>query len=160
MAASDDGLCPIDITWMPAHTAEHDVGKVTKSSGEVLTAADRTANGKVDVSAKQAAQSNRTPKRVRDMIEQEAGEVSQMAVWLARVTHFANNFPFEGKFIRDSTADPAAKRARKGVKRKAAAASWSEPSVNSAVLSYGQVDRMLKVPRLAALRERILAKTG
>ena len=155
MAASDDGLSPIDITWMPAHTAEHDVGHLAKSNGELLSAIDRASNGKADLLAKAAAGVNRAPRGVRERIEAEAAELSHMAVWLARVTQEANHFPLDGRFIRDSTAGSA--RLRKGgIKRKVISPSGSEST--SAAKSLCQVERMLKVPRLSALRDRILSR--
>lgn len=155
MAASDDGLSPIDITWMPAHTAEHDVGHLAKSNGELLSAIDRASNGKADLLAKAAAGVNRAPRGVRERIEAEAAELSHMAVWLARVTQEANHFPLDGRFIRDSTAVSA--RLRKGgIKRKVISPSGSEST--SAAKSLCQVERMLKVPRLSALRDRILSR--
>ena len=94
-------------------------------------------------------------KRVRERIEAEAAELSHMAVWLAKVTQEANHFPLDGRFIRDSTAVSA--RLRKGgIKRKVISPSGSEST--SAAKSLCQVERMLKVPRLSALRDRILSR--
>ena len=70
----------------------------------------------------------------------------------------ANHFPLDGKYIRDSTAVSGSSRQKKGVKRKVS--SSSQVVVNSATTSLRQVERMLKVPRLAALSERILARVS
>ena len=48
---------------------------------------------------------NRVPKWIRDRIFNDAAQVSEMAVWIARVTQFANHFPLEDRYIRDSSAD-------------------------------------------------------
>ena len=81
--------------------------------------------------------------------------VSQMAVWVARITQHTNHFPIDGGYMRDSTADASAKRAQRGCKRKA----QSFVQVDSASASISKVERILKCPKLAAVRERIMAKS-
>ena len=75
-----------------------------------------------------------------------------MARWIARVTVKANSFDIgDGTVIRDSQASQGAARSRlRGRKRKA-----------GPVTSIGerQTERLLKAPRLEALRARILAKS-
>ena len=78
-----------------------------------------------------------------------------MAVWAARITQHANHFPIDGGYMRDSTADRSAKRAQRGCKRK----SQSFVQVDSASASISKVERILKCPKLAAVRERIMAKS-
>ena len=74
---------------------------------------------------------------------------------VARITQHANHFPIDGGYMRDSTADSSAKRAQRGCKRK----SQSFVQVDSASASISKVERILKCPKLAAVRERILAKS-
>ena len=154
MSASDDGQSPINILRMPAHTAEHEVGVRCKSDGTKLSQSDRKANAKADLLAKEAAGVNRVPKWIRDRIFNDAGQVSEMAVWIARVTQFANHFPLEDRYIRDSSADSSLRKRRVSTKRKCQF--FNE--VDSATASINQVERVIKCPRLAAVRERLLAR--
>ena len=139
---------------MPAHTAEHDVGVLLKSNGEALTGADRRANDIADSLAKAAALGRRLGQDLLDRLQQEAAEVTEMAVWLAKVTVRANSFPLEsGGTIRDSLAKAgASSSSRRGRKRAA------EPAVESPRESARE--RLFKLPRLAAVRERVLARAA
>ena len=47
------------LRWMPAHTAEGSIGRVTTSDGTMLTALEWRANRLVDALAKSAAVPNR-----------------------------------------------------------------------------------------------------
>ena len=64
-----------------------------KSDGTLLTAADRRANGLADTLAKAAAEGQRMREDARARLKEEAEQVTQMAIWLARVTVQANRFP-------------------------------------------------------------------
>ena len=150
VAAPGGGAVP-DIIWMPAHTAEHDVGVLLKSNGEALTEADRRTNDAADSLAKAAARGRRLQQDLRDRLQREAAEVSEMALWLAKVTVRANNVPLVGGgTVRDSLAraggPPAAHRGRKRAAEPAALEPASE--------------RLFKLPRLAAFRARVLARAA
>ena len=144
-ASLDDDIgSPVD--WMPAHTAAHDIGIKCKSDGMPLTAGDRQANDRADSLAKSSARAARVSHQIRTQITQEAEDVSLMAAWLAEVTMLANHFPMNGTWIRDTCAVAKASR-RVGHKRKA---ETSEPE--------SVCERLLKLPRIAALRQRVLAR--
>ena len=73
-----------------------------------------------------------------------------MAVWIARVTVEANHFRLEdGTVVRDSQASPVQQGKQRGRKR---------PAMEVTAVSVPAAERLMKHPRLAALRERILAK--
>ena len=149
-SATDEGENPVPITWMPAHTAEADVGHLVKSDGCTLTLQDRNANDKADLLAKAAAIGRRHSRTLRETIQREAAEVAGMAVWLAKATQHANHFPCDDGHVRDSDA---VARKQKGAKRKCDALEALDKPGDS-------FERLLKIPRLEALRARVLAKTA
>ena len=101
----NDTAGPMQVVWMPAHTAAHDVGVRVKSDGTLLTAVDRRANDLADKLAKAAAAGRRFQEEVRRRLREEADQVTEMAVWLARVTVHANRFPVGPReTVRDSLA--------------------------------------------------------
>ena len=87
---------------------------------------------------------------------QEAALVSQVAVWISRVTQVANHFPVGDGFVRDSTADSSLRkrRARLSLKRKC---EFSD-EIDSARVSISQAERMMMCPKVAAIRERLRAR--
>jgi hypothetical protein len=127
---------------MPAHTAEHEVGILVKSDGTALTAHDRRANAAADRFAKTAAEGRKFKRNLIDMLTREADEVTEMAIWLAKITLAANKFPLQdGTVIRDSQAEQPRPRRAKGRKRK------SEPEL-SEVAQPAAAARPCKLPRL------------
>ena len=75
-----------------------------------------------------------------------------MAVWIARVTIEANAFKgLDGACLRDSQADRALRRKRLPRKR---------PRVQEPQPEVSLTERLLKVPRLAAVKARILARSA
>jgi len=154
-AASDDGTTT-PIVWMPAHTAEHEVGIRVKSDGTVLTARDRHANDTADRFAKTAAEGRRFKRNLRDMVKQEAEELAEMAIWLAKVTMHANKFPLpDGTAIRDSQAAQPRARKTRGRKRK-----QGEPD-SSEVAELSTAAHLHKLPRLdSPLPRREIGQTG
>jgi hypothetical protein len=100
--------------------------------------------------AKAAAEVHRVAGPIREAILLRHSEVSDMAVWIARVTVEANHFKLDGlSVVRDSLAVGA--RGRRGVKRKRAV-------VEAGVAPLAAAERLFQHPRLAALRGRVLAK--
>ena len=63
-----DGNDVAPVVWMPAHTAEADVGALLKSDGTVLSNMDRDANALADKLAKLAAQGARYAAGLRKRI--------------------------------------------------------------------------------------------
>ena len=113
-AVVNDTAGPMQVVWMPAHTAAHDVGVRVKSDGTLLTAVDRRANDLADKLAKAAAAGRRFQEEVRRRLREEADQVTEMAVWLARVTVHANRFPVGPReTVRDSLAAVRGTRSKK-----------------------------------------------
>jgi len=150
-ASGDEGDLQIPVVWMPAHTTACQIGSVVKSDGTLLSALDRDANDLADKGAKVAATGRRVAEDVRALLLAEAGEVTDMARWIAMVTVRANHFDMgDGTFMRDSQADKGCRVVgRRRVKRKVERSLPSSP-----------VERLLKLPRLADLRQRVLAKAA
>ena len=116
---ADQGACALPVTWMPAHTAVHDIKTLYKSDGKKLSKVDRDTNALADKNAKAAAEGRRVQRWIRQHIEARAEEVTEMAKWLAEVTIMANRFPLQdGAFVRDSSACRRT-RVRKPATRKA-----------------------------------------
>ena len=86
---------------------------------------------------------------VRALLLAQAGEVEDMARWIAMVTVHANRLDAgDGRVIRDSQAENGCRRAaRRGRKRKV-----------ERMLPQNFVERLLKLPRLADLKQRVLAR--
>ena len=117
-AVVNDTAGPMQVVWMPAHTAAHDVGVRVKSDGTLLTAVDRRANDLADKLAKAAAAGRRFQEEVRRRLREEADQVTEMAVWLARVTVHANRFPVGPReTVRDSLAAVRGTRSKKNAGR-------------------------------------------
>ena len=148
--ATGDSADLAPVIWMPAHAAEWQVGSARKGDGSVVTATDRIANDLADRFAKAAAEAHRVAGPIREAIHQRHSEVTDMAVWIVRVTVEANRFRLEGgSVVRDSLAVGA--RGRRGVKRKRAV-------VEAGVAPLAAAERLFQHPRLAALRGRAVAK--
>ena len=152
-ATGDEGELEVPVVWMPAHTALWQIDTAVKSDGTFLSALDRDANDLADKGAKVAASSRRVAEAVRASLLEEASEVADMARWIARVTVQANHFDVgDGSFVRDSQADCVRGRqaSKRGRKRKA-----------ELVAAEGSMtERLLKAPRLVALRARIQARSA
>jgi hypothetical protein len=134
LAALDDSASD-RVLWMPAHTAEHHIGTLLLSSGQLLTAVDRYANGHADRLAKAAAGLERVPQLLRSRLQQSAGEIVDMGIWLGMVTAYANAFAMpDGTTMRDSMANA---RHRQGIRRsvRSATATVSHTAHSSAARS-------------------------
>ena len=150
-AAGDAGEST-PVIWMPAHTAAWQVGSALRSDGVPLTQENRDANEAADKFAKQSARGRRVTEGIRASILESASEVRDMAVWIARVTLEANAFKGpDGACLRDSQADRALRRKRLPRKR---------PRVQEPQPEVSLTERLLKVPRLAAVKARILARSA
>ena len=57
----NDPAAQVKLEWMPAHTAQWQVGKTRKGNGAKLTEGDRNGNEEADRLAKLGAQSHRVP---------------------------------------------------------------------------------------------------
>ncbi len=133
--------------WMPAHTAEWQIGVATKSNGAVLTKQDRDNNALADKSAKTAAEAHRVKQAVRASILESVADVTDMAMWIARITLLANRYKLpDGTILRDSLALSALSRRRLGIKRKR-----NDPSEKPLDMQQ----RLAKCPRIAAILERV-----
>ena len=154
-ATGDDGELLVPVVWMPAHTAAWQIGMVVKSDGTLLSAMDRDANDLADKGAKVAATGRRVAEAVRALLRAEAGEVADMARWIAMVTVLANHFDMgDGTFIRDSQADRSCRvAAKRGRKRKVERMLPSGPAEDG-------TERLLKLPRLVEIRQRVLEKAA
>ena len=96
--------------WMPAHTSNHDVGVLQLGDGSYLTEADRSANNRADVLAKQAVERHRVPDGIRRQCAERDEDVRGLSRWVAMATYLANHrgeAPFG-----DSEASPAARALR------------------------------------------------
>ena len=82
---------------------------------------------------------------------EESSQVADMARWIAMVTVEANHFDVgDGRFIRDSHAERKGwDAARRGRKRKV------ERSLPESL-----TERLLKRPKIAELRQRVLGKVA
>ena len=104
--AAFDDTPPDLVTWVPAHTAEHEVGVTPTGSGQLLTRIDRYCNGLADSHAKIAARHTRVSKQVRDKIDITKRGVTIATCWLGEATWRANNGG-PAHNLRDSTASRA-----------------------------------------------------
>ena len=126
-------------------------GSLVKSDGTLLSALDREANDLADKWAKTAATGRRVAEDVRALLLDEADEVTDMARWIAMVTVRANDFDLgDCTFMRDFQAEKGCRTAgRRGRKRKV-----------ERLLPPNPTERLSKMPRLADLRQRVLAKAA
>ena len=76
-----------------------------------------------------------------------------MAVWIGRVTQYANHFPVGNVFIRDSSAKAVVK-VPKGSKKRAG----PDTAQDSALACQVQAKRVCLCPRIEAVRGRLAAK--
>ena len=86
-----DDISVHEIVWMPAHTSEADVGRLSLGDGSKLSAHDRDANGCADELAKAAVEAHRVPLEVRKTISACEQKQTQLAIWIANATLLANN---------------------------------------------------------------------
>ena len=87
---------------------------------------------------------------VRALLLAQAGEVEDMARWIAMVTVHANRLDAgDGRVIRDSQAENGCRRAARRRRRKRKV---------ERMLPQDFVERLLKLPRLADLKQRVLAR--
>ena len=149
-STGDDGNISTPVLWMPAHTARWQIGAGVRSDGAALSDKDREGNDLADRFAKVAAAGRRVREATRSAILESASDVMDMAKCIAAVTVRANHYQLaDGAHIRDSQADNAAKSKRRGLKRHRR---------DCGDVGVPVTERLLKLPRLAALREWILAK--
>ncbi len=89
----DDESNARDVVWMPAHIAEHNVGRRVIGNGNLLTAADRHGNAVADELAKRGATQWRAPMAVRAKMvaAHDAGSfyVVREQLWIRAVSGFA-----------------------------------------------------------------------
>ncbi len=151
--ATDSEETMMPIIWMPAHTAEWEVGMVTKSNGAVMTKQDRDNNALADTSAKIAAEAGRCRQAIRATILEAVADVTDMAVCIAKVTTLANHFKCpDGTILRDSQAQSALERRRNSKKRKDC-----DPN-NDCGEQPDICQRLAKCPRIAAILERVRSR--
>ena len=84
------------IIWMPAHTAEHEIGKAKKSNVQPITATDRWANGQADILAKKAVEEHRVPTHIREAVDKRMAYARRVAATIGRCNSAACE-------LRDST---------------------------------------------------------
>ena len=87
---------------------------------------------------------------MREAWQREAAKVTGMAVWLAESTQHANHFPCDDGHVRDSEA--AGQKQRRAKRKCDALDALHKPG--------DSLERLLKIPRLEAVRTRALAKTA
>ncbi len=80
------------LKWMPAHGAVSTIGRVLDSNGSRITSVEWRANRLVDALAKAAAQPDRVPPQLIELIDAAAEAVEFYAAKLGRVTHEANHY--------------------------------------------------------------------
>ena len=100
-----DDTGPGSVLWMPAHTAEADIGVKKLSDGSKLTATDRRLNGRADEQAKIATEAVRVPVEIRQDYDCYMQNIEDASIWLGMVTWMANNL--QGAVKRDSGASGA-----------------------------------------------------
>ena len=109
------------------------------------------ANAAADTLARQAAERGRSPEAQRAMVRLQGQRVTSLAKRLGRANAFANSYPIPGegaRRIRDATGPLRAAARLQGCKRKA------PPAGAAAVLGSSY----RASPRMAALRQRVLAR--
>ena len=79
------------VQWMPAHTAQTSIGQKHCSDGEVVDEHKWCANQLVDLLAKQAAEDIRVPAESRHTIICQEIQLTELAVFLGKLTFAANN---------------------------------------------------------------------
>ena len=124
--------------------------KPSSGLGSELTSTDRCANALADKLAKAAAEGGRVTECDRQHARARHAAVTDMAMWIARATLEANHYCLpDGAYARDSQAVRIVRLA--GQKRKA-------PEAPTRAEPISVAERHCKLPRLAALRERVLAR--
>jgi len=149
------------IQWMPAHATESSFSSMTASDGVQLTEDMWLSNQLADVLAKSGAASMRPALSERKRFHGWEKQLLELAVFLGKLTHLANDFMLpDGTVVRDSQA-LAARFRKKRVGRKQAKPSQSVRSVHVRVFSTApcakhkaagkQVGRLSSVTPLASL---------
>ena len=141
------------VVWMPAHcTASHD-GVRSLSTGQPLTEAHRLGNAAVDELAKGAARQDAPPGWQLQAVSKATNRLLAVAKWIGQIGAFANRFPLP-EHLRTEKCRYG--RDAEGVKqpprKTQCGAKLSRQQSRSAT-------RLCKTPRLAALRDRVVAKT-
>ena len=114
-----DDTSPESFVWMPAHCGHDDVGRARLGDGSLLSETDRWANDQADRCAKDAVKAHRVPADVRKRVKDASRHVRDIAMWLGRVTHLANNQPETPRRDSDASRQAAAARsALPGCKRR------------------------------------------
>ena len=92
-----------NLVWLPAHTAEDDVGSLTLSDGTVLTHTDRIGNKEADRLAKRAAKAVAPACRDLAAAQEQLLLAEQLARGFATVTLAASSFAMpDGTRCRDA----------------------------------------------------------
>ena len=119
------------VHWMPAHTSEQQVGKLTCSDGTVLTDTMRCANAIVDELAKEAAESIAMSPSARNQLKKRFTQAKKLAIFVGQLTFEAGHCDRgDGKPCRDSVGiDMATARHRKQGRAKEAKAMVAPPSL-------------------------------
>ena len=137
------------VVWMPAHTAQHQVGVVRLSNGQPLTEEDRTCNDEADRLAKLAVEEDSIPASTRKLLLAHASKVMDVAVWIGTATLAASQH--EAWETQDGSAVKVILRDAQAAPRKARKARIQKPK--------SAAERLLEQPRMAALRRRrVLAR--
>ena len=141
------------VVWMPAHTAQQQVGVARLSDGCRLTQEDRDQNAEADRLAKLAVEADRVPAATRKVLLAHAARVVDVAKWIGTATLAANTFEVwescDGILVKNRLRDAhaAPSRTRPCTRRRPAS---QEPTAG----------RLLEGSRMAALRNRVLARQG
>ena len=107
LANLDEAVGTRAVTWMPAHTALHDVGVKECSDGHLLTASDRLANAEADRLAKSAVENDRVARRVVNRVADVGRRVHAIATWIGQATVIANDYKApDGRSLRDAAPRP------------------------------------------------------
>ena len=145
------------VVWMPAHTAQHQVGVARLSNGEPLTEEDRSCNAEADRLAKLAVEEDRLPAGTRKLLLAHASKVVDVAAWIGTATLAANQLEawesHDGTVIKVTLRDAhAASRSKKPPRTKPPKARVPQPKTAA--------ERLVEEPRIAALRSRVLARAS
>ena len=145
------------VVWMPAHCSSSQVGQRRLSDGRTLSTTDLIANEYVDEKAKAMARSLRPPLPQMELVCHGAARLMEAAMWLGRITAYANHFPLDShcgesktRHARDSAGITASARAR-GSKRPQPEHTYSAPRLPG---------DLADCPRWAAIRARIRDKSA
>ena len=104
------------VVWMPAHTSQANVGRLTLSNGDRLSPIDRHANDLADSHAKIAARAYAADPAVLEQVKQYQEDVAQALRWLGIATWAATHGREAGLV---TARDSSASRLRAGMVKRA-----------------------------------------